>query len=382
MLKLRSLFITSILIFVLGVPASWATGSRVNSMGGGSKSITVDDESNFFAFPSTLVDNGNIAFADRLNASTGGFGLHYSLTKNAVFAIYGGNDRAFPWISRREPTVVDETPGSDSGNSSSWNSTDFKGAFGLALDLKSLKWGILLALYSADPPEDGDWGDEGLWGPMFGVDLTTGVGLKFGSSSLDLAVGLEFGSVTFAPENSDDQTDSHLGIKLGARMSLPVAPGVHAIPYLTMRYASDTVQEFSRSTLLLQAGADLRISPVKDVFIYPGVGLRYGTYTPEGGDSGTQIAIPTVSLAVDARITDWLDWRLGAVHLDISNSGVSVVKGVEEGQKVRFSTGFGMHFGDWSIDMHLDPQLFTEGVYLLTGDEHPWAMDAALKYAW
>jgi len=382
MLNLRSLFITSILVFCLGISSSWATGSRLNSMGGGTKNITVLDESNFFVFPSTLVDNGNIAFADRLSASSGGFGLHYSLTKNAVFAIYGGNDRAFPWIARRPETVVPDAGVTAPGAGSSWDSTDFKGAFGLALNLKSLKWGILMALYSADPPEDGDWGDEGLWGPMFGVDLTTGVGLDLGSSSLDLSIGLEYGSVTFAPEDQDDQTDSHLGIKLGARMSLPVAPGVHAIPYLTMRYASDTVTEFSHSTLLLQAGADLRISPVKDVFIYPGVGIRYATYTPEEGDSGTQIAIPTVSLAVDARITDWLDWRLGAVHLDVSNSGIAVNGGVAEGQKLRFNTGFGLHFGDWSVDMHLDPQLFTEGVYLVTGSEHSWALDAALKYVW
>ena len=85
---------------------------------------------------------------------------------------------------------------------------------------------------------------------------------------------------------------------------------------------------------------------------------------------------------MDARITDWVDWRLGAVQLDVSNSGPGAVNGIAQGQKLRFATGFGLHFGDWSVDMHLDPQLFTEGVYMLTGTEHSWAIDAALKYAW
>jgi hypothetical protein len=261
-----------------------------------------------------------------------------------------------------------------------------------------------MSLFSADPKAAGEWGDEGLWGPMFGLDLVTGIGLTFGKNKLDLALGVEYGSVGFdnfqigvtdddPPEPiTEDQTDSHLGIKLGARMVISVAPGVHAIPYMTLRYVSDTVESFGNTNAVLQAGADLRISPVKDVFIYPGVGLRYGTFTPEGGKARTQVAIPTVSLAVDARITDWLDWRLGAVHLDISEScGGDSIKtcggtlGPDEilrDQKLRFSTGFGLHFGEWTIDMNLDPQLFTEGVHFLTGTEQSWAVDAALLYRW
>ena len=55
----------------------------------------------------------------------------------------------------------------------------------------------------------------------------------------------------------------------------------------------------------------------------------------------------------------------------------------ESAAQVHFATGFGMHFGSWTIDLNVNPRVFLNGPHVVTGKEtDPFAFDAALHYAW
>ena len=83
---------------VLFATSAMATQARLDSMGGGWKSWTVEDETNIFDFPALLVRWGNLAHIDNITAVDNGkdtypnmrFGYHGQLTDDMVLAFYGG----------------------------------------------------------------------------------------------------------------------------------------------------------------------------------------------------------------------------------------------------------------------------------------------------
>jgi len=377
-------------------------------MGGGTKYITVIDDSNIMVFPSTLVDYGNQAKADNLAPNSAGnlgeFGINYALNSTMVLHVYGGNLTSFqfgsigPAFDSGAPDAATIGEFDDAQNESS----NFKGSVGFAMKTGSLDLGFMLSMYSDSTGSQ--VGTNSTTRSPLGISGGVGLGMDLGSSHLDAALFLEFGSMSSTVAgDADFSGDGHTGVGFVTRMFIPAAPGVTAIPYMSVGYlSSGIVREsdevlFSGTSLTFDIGADLRIEPAQDIFIHAGVGVRYettenvvnvdGDATSATTDNG--LYLPYLSLAVDAKITKWLDWRLGGVHLNVKELTKTDVGDEDATQAtsfaaadVRFTTGFGMHFSDWTIDLNVHPRFFTDGPYIWTGNQTPWAVDAALKYVW
>lgn len=415
------------LIAGLALPATTsATTTRVNSMGGATRFITVVDETNIWVFPSTIADWGNLAMIDNFDGTSGDFAFHYALTRDAVLVVYGGNGRGFAFGEQRglgmfgvapalsgAPTPRAQSGVSDEaavGSFSQANETaNFKGAIGFGMKTGGTNFGGLLSVYGDNRSVETNVTETD--GPLR-IDLLGGVGFEAGPGQLDLGFGLHFGFLTSEHNDAggdDFAADGFFGLDAMARYMVDVAPGVEAIPYAGISFLKQGIKrtppnngtetKYGSTQFLIALGADLKIQPLNDVFIYPGAGLFFNSVTIDEdngnitvSDAEQTFAIPYFSLAIDAKITDWLDWRLGAMHRDSFNTvadevdqgGGATFKTInkDSSAQVIFTTGFGLRFGDWRIDMNIDPAFWVNGPYIVTGNTSRWALDVALQFLW
>ncbi|MBR57819.1 MAG: hypothetical protein CMH54_07145 [Myxococcales bacterium] len=389
-------------------------------MGGDSKFLTVEDETDVLLFPSTLIDHGNLGLMNRFSSTSGvaqgEFGFHYTLNPNIVIAMYGGNLQSFRYggLGIAEKAPIQDVAAEGSFDSELHEQANFFGAFGLGYRLGDLKLGTMIRIFRERTTVD--YGlSKSAWGPM-SLKLDLGGSLQLGSVVLDTALGFQMGFLTSEPQGEADlEGTGHTGIDFRARAFIPAAPGVTLIPYSAIYYVSESLsvlnptdgpveRKYEGYFFSADVGADLKIEPVRDVFVYPGFGLRYQTNIVHEqivdnvtSTTNTSIALPYFSMAIDARVMKWLDWRLGAVQLNLINktSTDGIVFDTQQasfasantGQsntvsEIRFTTGFGINMGDWTVDVNIDPSFFTDGPYVMTGQRTPWALDASLRYVW
>ncbi len=429
--RLLQLFLAGLLIFALA-PSALATYSRINSMGGGTKYLTVEDEANVFFFPSTIVDWGNRATVDAFTGTTGLFSMHYSLNPDAVLVIYGGNLPTWQYARGRAatasgapgpatqgafgapgpaPDAVDVAtqplPGQLPGFTYNPGETsNFKGAIGFGMRSGETKFGGLLSVYGDNAVVEATGAPTSTYGPL-GLQLLGGVSFGLGQGSLDLGALVEFGTMTAEPgPTSSHEGEGHLGeghfvLNLNARAFFEAAPGVDAVPYVVVDIQTMGVKvvgsgaTYNTTRMGFTLGTDLKIQPASDIFIYPGAGIMFRSSSLESTippttttNTNRTFAMPFFSLAVDARIASWLDWRVGAVHVDAFNqnkneAGPTTTTNKTSAAVVHFATGFGLTFDAWMIDFNVTPQLFNNGLWVVNGTATgPFAADVALKYVW
>ena len=384
-LRTLSLWLFVVMLCLAWSSTSFATGSRINSMGGGSKNITVDDDHNIWNFPSTIVKWGNRAVIDRFNGTTGEFGVNYGLNQDAVLIVYGGDhqDRAFSYGGAAANS-------SSCGTACSGNGNTYKGSIGFGWNASGTKFGAILSVYGDNQKTP----DTPSRGPL-------GMGIDFGASigDLDFTVGLLYGALndeTKAYGGGDGHTESGLLL----RYTSNVAPGIDAIPYLDFNLHSKSIRfdNITRkdSSLGFDLGSDLKIQPANDIYIYPGVGIAFqmDTEGPDNGESETyNLALPYFSLGLDAKITEWLDFRMGASQTDEYKTVDACANGETQCQesstskdsdvRLIYTAGFGLQFSDLIIDLNLNPQFFNNGLYFVNGSEtSQFGVDVALLYTW
>jgi hypothetical protein len=383
-------FILVLLISLLFSANAFATGSRINSMGGGSKAITVDDDSNLWVFPSTIVDWGNRVLIDRFDGTKGEFGLHYGLSQDMVLVVYGGDhaDRSFRYGGKASDLT-------GCGLACDGNGNTFKGAMGFGWNAGGgNKYGVILSIHGDNQTTQLSGSDTQSKGPL-------GMGIGLGSSfgDLDMAMDLIYGALN---DQSKDVGggDGHFEMGIVGRYTSNVAPGVDAIPYLAFDMHSKSVKSggsiTNDSSFGFDLGSDLKIQPANDIYIYPGVGLSFAMATagPDSGQSETTTFIfPYFGIGLDAKINEWLDFRMGASQHDSmvtteacpvgSSSCESAITTKNSDVALVYTAGFGLHFADLTVDMNLNPQFFNNGLYMVNGQTTgPFGLDIALRYSW
>jgi hypothetical protein len=457
-------------LLAVGGPA-FATGTRLDSMGGGSKYTTVEDEANIFEFPSLLVRYGNMTYVDNLNGAFANtrFGFHIAPIDELVIAVYGGriNEGTRPIGSGFDtagnaftgasgigvgaqasqagaagggPAGVQHAsgafcnPGPASPGSSmppnpfcaggvdaspnTMSNVDLK--FGLLAAVmlgESTRLGLMLNILGDDgdseQPENGAQLDRG----SLMVDLALGLGLDLVDAELELSLGVEFGVL----ENFEDtiiagtgqQGDlieiwsaSHFGIRVNARFLYEFDERYKLVTYAKIHYGS---QEVSHNNMVapalggswggpdITAGLDLRMELFEDVFVVPGVGLRYAQQTLEGGgnvdrDVDRLVSLPFYSVGVDVKIWDWLDFRFGAsqsvdfIRRSTTTAGVTVENRASS-VATNLATGLGFHLpvqeSMLSLDINVNPLFWIQGPDFISGNgSNPFGLTGAIKYDW
>jgi hypothetical protein len=407
----RTLLVAFALCLVSGV--AHATDTRIQSMGGKEKAWTVDDETNVLYFPALLVRFPNVVYLDAglspvwaVGDGQGsnipynvGFGMHYAFGENTVLGFYGSSmsrylsgdllTRAFENKGKWATIGVDTVAGDEAGAQAIQNA-DHKGSVIFGQRFGKTRLGVLLSIwgdqYSIDSPEtshekkgatifDGNLG----FGYDIDQDSSFDFGIRFWTGSFD--------DEKFAPGGANPivtrfKSDSHFGFDLYGRGIFGIPGGERIVPYLNLgmegggiawNQANGVKSDFSRFHLV--AGADLRVQPLENVFIYPGVGVAVMTEKiAEGVNSADEtiqdslsLVAPFVSASVDARVASWFSLRFAGRQSIIINDGYHNADGVNKGKDndtlTEFLLGAGLHFGSASIEWMLNPAWFMEGLF-------------------
>jgi hypothetical protein len=391
--------------------AAYATDTRIQSMGGKEKAWTVEDETNAFYFPAALVLFPNIVYAEAgiapeesgFGSNTPynlGFGVHYAFGENTVVAFYGSSlsrvlsgdlmSRAFnkegKWATLA--AKIDTTPEDESGSRAIHNA-DHKGSilfgqrFGKArLGASVSIWGDSFSIESPETSHEKKGGTiiDGALG--FGYDISAfssfDVGLRVWSGAFD---DEKYGAGGANPVVTRFKSDSIFGFDLYGRGIFAIPSGERIVPYINLgmeggsvawNQANGVTSELSRFHLV--AGADLRIQPLDNVYIYPGIGLAVMTETIDEGVNSASEAVqdatliaPFVGASVDARVADWFSFRFAARQSILFNDRYHDADGVNKGKDnetlTEFLMGAGMHFGPVALELMLNPAWLMEGLW-------------------
>lgn len=418
----QTLVMAVALCLISGV--AYATDTRIQSMGGKEKAWTVEDETNALYFPATLVLFPNTIYVDAglspiyaVGDADGsnipynvGFGAHYAFGENTVLGFYGsslsrslsGNllSRAFDGKGKWTSINVDTVDEDQTGNQAI-NNADHKGTVVFGQRFGKGRLGLLVSI----------------WGDQYSIETPTVSSLKKGGTVLEGNLGfgydvdqnnsfdlsLRFWNGAFDDEKNvvvDGQnstvtrlkSDSNFGFDLYGRGVFGIPGGERIVPYVnigmegggvTWNQQNGVKNEFSSFHVV--SGLDLRIQPLENVFVYPGVGfavmtdkLSEGAVTADEELQKRTIMAPFVAASVDARVATWFSLRFAArqtIIIDDLTHG-SGEEGTEKGEDAEggaagrdnetlteFLLGAGLHFGPVTIDWMLNPAWFLEGMW-------------------
>ncbi|MGM0577231.1 MAG: hypothetical protein ACQEXJ_16010 [Myxococcota bacterium] len=455
----RFLAVAACLGLVSQVGVAHATQARIDSMGGGQKEITVEDEINTFFFPSLLVRHGNMTYIDNLNEGFGGtrFGFHYSLTEDMVLGVYGGRINATTRPSGDgynpagntlngdsalapggQASQAQNAQGGPSGASlhtgEALNNVDYKIGFLYALRLgATARLGFMLNILGDDADveqPDGAKLDQG----AFLIDFGTSIGFDLAASELEIGLGLEIGGLDDQRDVADnpktpqtvDQTellehwsvDSHIGFRLNSRWIFDFFDQSRLATYARLEYATQEVtynalqpggvQSGDWNAFDFKLGADLIFEPFQDVFVVPGLGLRYAQQSLEGSmnvgqgvgthvdrDADRLVSFPFYGVGVDAKVLDWLDFRFGASQsVDFERNSTTTTQGVttearHSDVRTEFTTGLGFNIpvaeSTLTLDLNVNPMFWVNGPDFVTGGANntdDFGINGAIKYDW
>ena len=388
----------------LTTTSAFATESRLQSMGGGVKLWTIEDESNITDFPSLLTRWGNRVYMDNLQPGADGlesfpngrFGFHYNLSDDTVLAFIGVNSNASTrgagsgfniagnaingfstlGVAFQASQAGDAAGGTTNGMDVSGDpigNTDFRYGLMFATQLgATTRFGVSLN-FAADNGDAESPGDaERDQGAML-FDIALGLGVDLSGSELELSAGIELGVFDDARDEADagsglpgDKlehfTGSHFGLRINGRWTFDFFDQTKIVTYAQFHLGSQSVElsnalapvpSGSWSGIGFTLGADLRIEPFQDVIVSPGLGILIAQQTLEGTnvvdrDADLLLGLPFYGIAVDLKLASWFDLRFGAQQFisalrQSTTAGGITVTGDASDVTTTFNWGFGLN---------------------------------------
>jgi len=424
------LAVPAVLATVAASPA-FATETRINSMGGGVKLWTVEDESNIFDFPSLLTRWGNRVYVDNIVAAGtdqipgGHFGFHYNLSDDTVIAFFGAHIN-----STTSGAPTDGTAGNSgfvgsgnpiTGGLSLGDATGpFMGVAGIAGGAAngeapntnaeyryglmfatqlgaSTRFGLSFHLSGENADKDSPNNVQTDTGSLL-FDIGIGLGVDLSGSELELAAGIDVGLLESAADNQQTGVDledvwsgSHFGLRLSGRWTFDFFDQTKIVTYTQFLLASQSVEQVntaavpapsgSYSALSFILGADLRIEPFQGVIVSPGIGFYVAQQTQENPgtvekDANLLFGLPFYSIAVDLKLADWVAMRFGAQQFvnmlrESQTTAGSTNTDTKTDVITTFAWGFGFNIpvaeSSLAIDLALNPTFLNNGPHVLTG---------------
>ncbi len=430
---MRRMLVCLVAIALLGAATeALATDTRLQSMGGGHRYYTVLDEAAVLLFPSTLVLFPNTVYVEggfgwpsddelgnpepgirgNTNAANVPYnaagGIHLGFGENAVLGLYASSlsrnvsANSLSWALSKWKKTEDLVGDVNDGDTSIRNA-DHKGTILYGHRFGKTRLGASVSIwgdsYKKLLPETEKLERGGVW-----VEGRLGAGFDFGGrNSLDLALGFHYGSFTddIVPPGVGGtvlstrlKADASWGLALDARTMIEAA-GNFVVPYLALDFGGDGVKwneqtadapSVTGQTFMMAAGVDLVITPLENFHIVPGVGITYGFNKLEDVEvvrDNSDLVIPYFGVGLDARLVKWLSLRFGITQAVVFSKEEDATQDIRDHEVVtRLSTGFGLEFGNVTMDFLLDPTFWTGGPSALFASDQNLAAQFALKATW
>ena len=402
---LLNIAVASLALGLLATPA-FATQSRINSMGGGVKQITVLDERNIFALPAELVKWGTWAGLEIDGPGHTSFGFHYNFNPTTVLALYGTNQQKNALDldgSNGLPSVLQATDGfANTGDAGSTHK--MTAIFGV--DLGTTRLGFLVGFWGDNRAsfDDGDV-DTARHGPLK-IEAGIGAGFAMGAADLDLGLSFQYGSTTDLGNDAEVlSNNSQIDIGLLGRLTVPFSGPHEIVAFLGFdvaisngQFTQDGSNAMSGFAWNLVLGSDIRLNLADGIIVQPGIGFRFGqaavTTTPDDGDivenKAGQFVAPFYNVAVDVKVTDWLDIRFGGGQEVVFNStsqftDAKLDAGGTSNSDVRHKIATGVGFNlpaGVGIDIEVSTGWWKQGPYFISGNQGNFGMNAAIYKDW
>ena len=433
---MRRMLVCLVAIALLGTATeALATDTRLQSMGGGHKYYTVMDEAAVLLFPSTLVLFPNTVYVeggfgwpsdDELGNTDAGMrgnttatnvpynaagGVHLAMGKNAVLGVYASSlsrnvsPNSLGWALTNWNEVIHPDDGLDAdelGGETSLRNADHKGTLLYGHRIGKARIGAAISVwgdsYKKLAPETEKVERGGMW-----LEGRLGAGFDFGGrDSADIALGFHYGSFTddLVPNAGTTalstrlKADASWGLALDARTMIE-AFGNFVVPYLALDFGGDGAKwnaqtadapSVSGNSFALAAGVDIMITPLENFHIVPGIGLGYNSTILKSGETvrnDSDLVIPFYGVGLDARIVKWFALRFGISQAVVFSRRETVTDELRTHDVVtRLRTGFGLEFGNVTMDFLLDPTFWTGGPSALFDSDDNLAAQFALKATW
>jgi hypothetical protein len=397
-------------------------------MGGGIKQLTVLDETNIFFLPAEIVKYGTwaaieIGAADvtggKNNADAGtneSFQIHYNFNPTSVLGIYGStNDvNSIRLGDRLGMGTVDWTGGTSlagaAGVPEASNQTDadggHKGTLFYGHDLGNARIGFMLGAFAdsvTNYDADGNVTDSN--GALL-IDFGFGAGFAAGSGDIDLGLLVSLAFPTNEDADGAIVEANQFDIGLVFRGAFPFSGPHEIVPFAVIdlafgsgqNVAVDNSPQFSGMLFNFTAGVDIRLNLGDGIVVQPGIGFSGGMVNGAQDTDGVianrsahQFTFPFYNLAVDVKVTDWLDIRFGGaqrvywVWNDGDNDGDGIATSTEARVDSSISTGLGFNLpAGVSLDIEVSTGWWQKGPYLVSGDggAGSFGVNAALSKDW
>lgn len=407
----RLLFVAIALLAFLVAATAGATSTRINSLGGGIKSITVVDDRNIFFLPAELVDYGNWAALelgngyyyegeDMFDSGSTSFAFHYQLNEDTVLGMMGSNVR-LPGISDMFPNVL------QAGSFANWgmDEPNHRGSLFFAKGNADQRFGARIGIYGQSN-KDYDYDPDSNYkeGP-FALDFGAGAGFAAGGGTVDFGVGYMTSKAqdeSSEAEEGSDNTQNQFGIV--GRGTFPAGQSGNSwVPFVLFTNTSAKGQlnaagapEQKGSFTAVSFGTDLRIQVSDNVFIQPGLGMAFSSWKEELDDGEvasenkeSTTTLPFFNLAAEIAVWDWMTFRFGGSQYVTFVTDESIYDNAttdkDEYSTVSHSlaTGVAVNLpGDVIIDVQVDTDWWRNGPYVMSGDSSTFGLNAAISKAW
>ncbi|MCO4759976.1 MAG: hypothetical protein KC502_00610 [Myxococcales bacterium] len=412
MKHLRIPLLAAIIGALIATPA-FATQTRINSLSGGEKSITVRDQANIWSFPQFLPTYGNQVDVDATaGAKYGTMSVRYALTDDAVLLLYGVGS---PWAGKgtvvNTQSIAQQTAGAAAGFTPTQDPTNHQ--FGIGFGTR-IGEGMRLGTYLGIGGHNASGAQEK---SNSAFDFNIGFGLDL-SETNNLDFGLHIGIASFTDQGAQGDlylANGLMNIALVAKGEFQVHQIAKLVPHITFAYdargithnadaAGNGAKQGNSDMTTITLGSDLAISPAEGVTVQPGIGLTYRQSNVSGNkvpvpagpvtiinlDSGSSQIMPYYGFGAEAHAFDWLVLRVGArqtiIRTDIGNTAPNGAPSNEQhtsSVQNTVTTGFGINLRGWQIDLNVTPSFFNNGVFAVTGAPTAgFAADFAIVYDW
>lgn len=206
--------------------------------------------------------------------------------------------------------------------------------------------------------------------------------------SIDMAFGFQTTSIT---DEGPDSTGTHVTfieddgfntITVRARMFWDYTEHFQFIPYIEFARESKGVKQdvdgdgendaVKEKNTITDMAIGTNYSPherVQIIFV-GGVLLMKSKTTVKDEDTGERVLnhLPYIKGGIEAGIRDWLDLRLG-VEKQLVRENIFPTATFDTMVSSRFQGyfGAGLHIGGWTFDMQINPNIFNNGPYFMSG---------------
>jgi len=349
-------FVKTTTLLITFCAMAFSSEARVNSLGGNA-GYWPEDEANVSLFPATVNE------LDLIQVSGAGGGD-------------AGGSATIIW-----------------GEETTWG-FGFNGSSNDALqnDWFNLMWGngTYGALFNLGMSSS----DNGLEDDLSSTPSTMELGIGFGMDMDFGEIGVFFSNST--EDNGDDNSDNDgNGMSLG--FNLRRAQEVWLFDNMLVNFSMnsgkdvDSQKDAKFSTMGLSADLFTELPTGEGVTAKFGMGFGYSTNTTNSGGTDeddnveTFIELPSITLGVEAEVTDWAHVRFGLDHgywLSYSDDDGTTKETLTGANNFDWNFGLGFDYGSFQLDMVISETIFNNPMHYVTGrNTTPLSSNATLTWS-